>query len=415
LARAVAAAILILAVPAVPLFAQPTPTPTFAQPTPTPTSPGTAYGSALHGPQGVAVDSAGNVYVTGYTSGNAFKITPDGTITEIIDGSGDGTHLLEHPAGVAVDSADNVYVTGEGSNNAFKITPHGTVTQIIDFSGDGTNGLGSPHGVAVDSAGNVYVTGSGGGGRGAGASSLLRPALREEHAGAAGVALVWGSCVFKITPDGTITAIIDSTGDGTHGLGMPSGVAVDSADNVYVSGRFCNEMGCSYNVFQITPDGTITQIIESTGDGTNALYLPRAIAVDSAGNVYVTGYTSDNAFKITPDGTITQNIDSTGDGTNSLDGPAGVAVDSADSVYVTGYASDNAFKITPDGAITQIIDSSGAPPAPTPTLTPTPTPQPSSDDGGCAVTPIHSGAAWWLLVPALLLVWARRREGALRP
>ncbi len=63
---------------------------------------------------------------------------------------------------------------------------------------------------------------------------------------------------------------------------------------------------------------TVTEIIDSTGDGTNSLTEPRGVAADSAGNVYVAGDVSDNVFKITPGGTITQIIDSTGDGTNPL-------------------------------------------------------------------------------------------------
>jgi len=92
---------------------------------------------------------------------------------------------------------------------------------------------------------------------------------------------------------------------------------------------------------------TITEIIDATGAGAGkTLSTPYGIAVDSSGNVYVTGADSDNAFKITPGGTITQIIDGTGDGAGkTLDGPVGIAVDSAGNVYVTGVASDNAFKI----------------------------------------------------------------------
>ncbi len=93
----------------------------------------------------------------------------------------------------------------------------------------------------------------------------------------------------------------------------------------------------------------ITEIIDSTGDGTN-FYLGGEYtdtAVDAAGNVYVTSESSNNAFKITPSGVITQIIDSTGDGTNLLEGPYGVAVDASGNVYISAGNSDNAFKIQP--------------------------------------------------------------------
>ena len=95
------------------------------------------------------------------------------------------------------------------------------------------------------------------------------------------------------------------------------------------------------------PDGTISQIIDSTGDGGgNSLAIPTLIAVDGSGDVFVTGQASDNVFKITPEGTITQIIDAAGDGAgNSLDRPVGIALDNFGDIYVAGGDSHNAFKI----------------------------------------------------------------------
>jgi len=273
----------------------------------------------------IAVDAAGNVYVAGLSSDNAFKITPGGTITEIIDGTGDGTgggvNVLASPKGIAVDAAGNVYVTGTGSNNAFKITPGGTITEIIDGAGDGVNGLASTFGIAVDAAGNVYVAGIGSnnafkitpGGTiteiidstGDGVNGLLNPQrIAVDAAGNVYVAGDNSNNAFKITPGGTITEIIDSTGDGVNGLVSPQAIAVDAAGNVYVTGFN------SDNAFKITPGGTITEIIDGAGDGPgggiNVLDGPEGIAVDAADIVYVTGALSNNAFKLeSPCGTKT--------------------------------------------------------------------------------------------------------------
>ena len=66
------------------------------------------------------MDSAGNVYVAGFGSSNAFQIDPNG-ITEIIDASGDLVSLLGQGLGLAVDGSGNVYIGGFGSDNVFKI------------------------------------------------------------------------------------------------------------------------------------------------------------------------------------------------------------------------------------------------------------------------------------------------------
>jgi hypothetical protein len=156
----------------------------------------------------------------------------------------------------------------------------------------------------------------------------------------AGNVYVTGSAshnVFRIASGGAIAQIIDSTGDGSNALMTPYGVTV-GAGNVYVGGS------TSDNAFQITSGGTITQVIDSTGDGSNALSNTFNIAVDSLANVYVTGSNSNNAFQIEPGGTITQLVDANGDGANSLSLPLGLAVDNSGNAYVSGQGH-NAFKI----------------------------------------------------------------------
>jgi DNA-binding beta-propeller fold protein YncE len=159
-----------------------------------------------------------------------------------------------------------------------------------------------------------------------------------------------------------ITEIMDSSGDGTYTLTNPDGIAVDADGNVFVAG--CGN-GSNDAVFMIEPDGTKTRILDTSGDGVHALACPVGVAVDAAGNVYVAAFSSDNVFRRTPGGVVTQILDSTGDGTNGLDGPLDVAVSaSGDLVYVTGNVSDNVFEIDLSGtpSVTEILDATGAGP-----------------------------------------------------
>jgi len=188
-------------------------------------------------------------------------------------------------------------------------------------------------------------------------SGLDRPyALATDAAGNVYVAGSNSDNVFEVTPEGVITELIDATGAGLgQALQTPEAVAADAAGNVYVAGRE------SDNAFRIAVDGTITRLISATGDGAgNPLDAPSAIAVDSAGNVFVAGGVSDNVFRIDPSGAIAIVIDSAGAGFGRpLDGPSALAIDGDDNVYVAGAFSDNVLKRSPAGVITEILHSGG--------------------------------------------------------
>jgi len=256
-------------------------------------------------PQAIATDPSGNVFVTGESTDNVFKIDTPGTcstggttctITQIINWAGDGSgNRLDAPlAGVATDLSGNVFVTGFFSDNVFKITPGGVITQIMDSTGDGSgNELDQPFGVATDSSGNVFVVG---------------------HA---------SDNVFKITPSGVITQIIDRTGDGSgNELIFPWAITTDPSGNVFVTGQI------SHNIFKITPGGVITEIIDKTGDGDGfePFIRPKTVATDLAGNVFSVGRGS-NAYKIATPGTcstggtpctITEIMNALGDGSSGF-------------------------------------------------------------------------------------------------
>ena len=123
----------------------------------------------------MAVDGQGNVYIADFFNSRVRKVSPGGTITTFagtgIQGfSGDGgpatSARLLGPQGVAVDGQGNVYIADGNDDRVRKVSPAGTITTFAGtghtgFSGDGgpatSAQLSSPYGVAVDGKGNVYI------------------------------------------------------------------------------------------------------------------------------------------------------------------------------------------------------------------------------------------------------------------
>lgn len=286
---------------------------------------GPTISAFLHAPSGVAVDSQGNLIIADSGNNRIRLVSPAGTITTvagngIADFRGDGgaaiAASLNDPQGVAVDTAGNIFVADTGNNRIRKVTPAGVISTVAGngnsvfiggiryilspgytdptFSGDGgpatSAPLSFPTAVALDSSDDIFV------------AELFR--------------------IRKITPDGNIVTVAGSGpgvcppapfqgycgsfgGDGgaatSATLNAPDGVAVDSQGDIIIADsgngriREVSRQGQINTVVQtnsVTFDPHIPPIIRDT---------PLGVAVDQVGDIYYSDvfFQDQNLFNIT--------------------------------------------------------------------------------------------------------------------
>ena len=353
----------------------------------------------------IGVDGAGNVYVAGSTNSTDFigtilpggvqssnsgdfdgfvaKIDPTGTTllySTYLGGSG-----IDEVEGIAVDSAGNAYLTGytlssnfsgvtagslqssiAGGRDAFvvKLSPTGSALLYASYLGGSGTDFG--YGVAIDAAGNAYVTGSTGSSDFPG---VVAGSLQPSNAGG-------GSDAFVTKINAAGSAIVYSTYLGAGSDDQALRIAVDSAGEAVIVGDTCSatfpvtagalapvspgvDCGTFVNdAFVAKLNAAGTALIYSTFLGGEGNDVARDVAVDTAGNAYVAGFTDSASFTGVTGGSfqpanpggyaafLTEiNAAGTASGYSTFLGGNGsfgwgIAVDSAANAYVTGSTGD---------------------------------------------------------------------------
>jgi serine/threonine-protein kinase len=197
--------------------------------------------AGLYQPQGVAVDTNGAVYVADFNN-RVVKLATGSNNQTVLPFSG-----LNYPEGVAVDAQSNVYVADRGNNRVVKLDAGSNTQTDLPFTG-----LNHPDGVALGADGSVYVTDTD------------------------------NNRVLKLAAGSNTPAVLPFTG-----VTVPWGIAVDTADNVYVTEHDSNQ------VLKLAAGSNTPAVLPFTG-----LNTPLAVAVDSTGTVYVADRGNDRVVKV---------------------------------------------------------------------------------------------------------------------
>jgi len=291
-------------------------------------------------------------------TGNILPVAGDGSFgLPVLDGSAATSASLSNPTGIAVDGAGNQFIADRGHNLIRKVT---AATGIIStlagngapaYTGDGLAStdpgvsLNAPSSVALDSIGNVYI------------ADTANNVIRKITAATGLIATVAGTGQPGATGDGgPATAAM---------LNQPQGVTIDGSGNLYIADT------ANHRIRRIDATGAITTIAGAglpgyQGDSGSAsaayLNLPRAVAFDPAGNMFIPD-SANNVIReviavngvITPNSTIityagTGVTGDTGDGAAAtratLLAPAGVAADAAGNLYIADTGNSSIRKVS---------------------------------------------------------------------
>ncbi|MEO0079806.1 MAG: SBBP repeat-containing protein [candidate division WOR-3 bacterium] len=294
----------------------------------------TSLGSLTDQASAIAIDTGDNVFVTGSSPNPAgdydfltIKYSPSGIEQWVRPYNGPGASS-DGARALAVDLAGNCYVTGYSTNSAgnydiltLKYDPSGNLLWVSAYNGP-ANSTDYPNAILVDNLGNLYVTGY------SLQSSGMYDYLTIKYRAATGETL-W-------------TRRYNGTGNGTD---MAYALALDSAGNVIVTGASTGSMGADYDIVIVKydPNGVTRWVTRYNGPGSDN-DGGNAIGVDQLGNVYVAGYSTGagTSYDLT---LISYNQAGAFRWVRRYDGPVSgydigtaLAIDSAANVYVTGYS-----------------------------------------------------------------------------
>jgi trimeric autotransporter adhesin len=316
---------------------------------------GAATSASIRFPQGVAVDTHGNVYIAD-TGNNRIRMVTAST-GDISTVAGNGTNgfsgdsgaatsaELSSPQGVAVDSSGNIYIA-DTSNYRIRMVAAAT-GDISTVAGDGTAGytgdggaatsaeLDAPIFLAVDGAGNIYVTDT--------SSTRVR------------MVTVSTGDISTVAGDGGTGVCVGATdrlGDGCTAtdaeLDSPEGVAVDASGNIYIADSgYCEirKVTALTGVIASVAGDTTCGFSGDSGSATSAeINGPFGVAVDSSGNIYIADNGNNRIRKVTAATGYISTVAGSGSGGYSGDGgaatsaglnnPESLAVDGSDNIYL---------------------------------------------------------------------------------
>ena len=261
-------------------------------------------------PNAIAIDSAGNVYVTEFRGNRVQKVTADGALLLHWGSQGSQEAQFQNPTGISIDQDDNVFVAESGNHRVQKFTADGEWLASWGSQGSGSGQFVSAMVVDVDKDGRIYVSD-------------------------------WGNSRIQVLdPDGTFVATWGQPGTAKGELRTPTGLHVDRMGNIWVVDRGNNR------VQKFTLGGQLLATWGIEGRDAGQFRVPTSVSVDSAGNVYVSEVDNSRVQIFDSEGQFLTEL-----APGKLAMPHGLAFDGAGNLYLADTGNNVVRKFAPQSSV----------------------------------------------------------------
>jgi DNA-binding beta-propeller fold protein YncE len=298
-------------------------------------------------PSGIASDNIGNVYVADSGNDRIQAFDPNGNFLTTWGSFAGGDGQFSYPTGLAIDSSGNIFVVDTGNDRIQKFDRNGNFLTKWGSSGSGKGEFDWPTAIAVDSIGNVYVADRGNG--------------RIQKFDSNGNFLArWGTWV--PIEHCEIYCLIGCS-DVCMDIWMPRpiAIAVDSSGNVYVLHDSPYEE-VSSQVLKFDGNGRFLRRWGSPGSGIGQLSRPSGLAIDSRNNIVVIDTGNNRIQQFDKKGSFLSDLGSRGLGDGLFKGPRGAAVDNSGNVYVADTGNHRIQKFEEMFAIKGVVKKANGTP-----------------------------------------------------
>ncbi|MCW5980042.1 MAG: SMP-30/gluconolactonase/LRE family protein [Bryobacteraceae bacterium] len=290
---------------------------------------GPAVEAQLNAPYDVAVDSKGNVYIADLGNARVRKVSPDGTIQTVAGGDSNTAPpaTLAAPRNLLVDAAGNLYISDFGRHQIYKLSAGGKFSVHAGTGAAGYNGDGFANMVNLNGPAGLAADARGG----------LYFADAENRR------------VRSLTA-GIVTTVLEDP-SGALGLGWPTGVAVDREGTLYATAT-----GAAGGVVVQALSGIARRL-----EGLDAVEKARDLALDAAGRLYIAD--GRQVWRLDGDAKLTRVAGRSSfgeaDGGKATEarllGPIGVSADEAGNVYIAEEGRQRIRKLNPQGWLATLV------------------------------------------------------------